>query len=30
LADVQKQLDQVFYYIVSLQLNKAKEILATL
>lgn len=30
LADVQKKLDQVFYYIVSLQLNKAKEILATL
>lgn len=29
-ANVQKQLDQVFYYIVSLQLTKAKEILATL
>jgi hypothetical protein len=30
LPDVQKQLNQVFYYIVSLQLTKAKELLATL
>lgn len=30
LADVQKQLDQVFYYIVSLQFTKAKDLLATL
>jgi hypothetical protein len=28
--DVQKKLNQVFYYIVSLQITKAKEILATL